>query len=119
MNLRKVSNELLKYFGRSADNALLPKMLRIASEASYAVIVSSGDDDDDDDGVLRFIGENEVKIPLLRKTLSILKSAASHNLMASLKENMNLQVLSRQVVFRNELATLATQQLQDLHPIRL
>ena len=66
MNLRKVSNELLKYFGRSADNALLPKMLRIASEASYAVIVSSGDDDDDD-GVLRFIGENEVKIPLLRK----------------------------------------------------
>ena len=112
MNLRKVSNELLKYFGRSADNALLPKMLRIASEASYAVIVSSGDDDDDD-GVLRFIGENEVKIPLLRKTLSILKSAVSHNLMASFKENMNLQVLSRQVVFRNELATLATQQLQD------
>jgi uncharacterized protein YjiS (DUF1127 family) len=59
------------------------------------------------------LGKNEVKIPLLRKTLSILKPAASHNLVANLRENMNLQVLSRQVVFRNELATLATQQLQD------
>ncbi|MSO14598.1 hypothetical protein [Rickettsiales endosymbiont of Trichoplax sp. H2] len=115
LNLRKVSNSLLEYFGDSSEyTSSFPQMLRIALEAGYAVVISAGDRE------LRFIGENEViisqEILEFRKALGILRNTQNENPEGFIKKfenNAKLIKLARQEELKRQLESFDLEGLQN------